>query len=932
MGGKSKKVTVGYWYYATLKAGIALKLDEIFQIKVSDKVAFNGRIKKTQGNQSVYINHPGLFGGEKSEGGIQGSLEVRWGGNNQQPSGILQRLLGSDIPADRGYVSTVYDGKLTALNPYPKAWTYDVRRYTSPFYPEKSLILLADGNIYAMNPAHMLWESYTDIDWGSGLSTAAIDELAFKKAADTLYDEGFGLCLAWKVSDELKTFRQQVCDHIGAKVFTSRNGLISIKLIRDDYNVDNLPIFDENSGLLKLDYDSLNNVTVPSKVVVTYKDAVTFKERPAMAVNLAVVQSQGGQSVQPMDFKGLPTGELADRVAHRELKIRTSGLKRYNLSFDRRAFDLDIGDPFILRSVERNINSILRVERTEENFLTDGTIKIAAIQDLYGLPKASINTIPAIEKTDPDNIPVIIEQYRIIEAPYRELAGLIDPANLELLDRTSCYFFVIAASPKGTCRNYNLASRVKGSIHYTLTDSVGDWCPTAITENDLGYLDKTVSITNGILLEDVEKGMAAIINDEIVRIDDIDIANNRLTISRGCVDTVPHKHSANSIIWFYDGFEASDTIEYNSNLDIEFKLLSNTSMGQLEQSKAPTQLLKSVGRQARPYPPGNFKINGIAYPKQINSSILNISWASRNRLLQADKLIDTTFGHTDTNVDLNTSTAYNLTILDKNNHILHSANNIHNTSYSWINTTSSPVKVFLKLENNLLDEAGAIWTNNGCTFVTDLELSSKGSLKIGENSYLSTSNVSNFEIGNRDFTIEFSIKPEKMGEQDQVIFDFFNGYSSNGSKVTWQVVITSSGALSLWISNIGYSFSSPSTIFEAGKCYHVAMSRTDNMLKFFINGKNVMTKVCSFFLATMTPTIGLGTQLNKSSSYPYVGLINFVIFTVGIGKYIQDYQIVNVSPTFDNQPTESEMTIELEAVCDGLTSYQKHRHLVNVMG
>ncbi|MDF5987625.1 hypothetical protein P4131_25575 [Pseudomonas aeruginosa] len=41
--------------------------------------------------------------------------------------------------------------------------------------------------------------------------------------------------------------------HIGAEVYPNRQtGQISIRLLRDDYNVADLPLFDEDSGLLEI--------------------------------------------------------------------------------------------------------------------------------------------------------------------------------------------------------------------------------------------------------------------------------------------------------------------------------------------------------------------------------------------------------------------------------------------------------------------------------------------------------------------------------------------------------------------------------------------------------------------------------------------------------------------------------------------------------
>lgn len=120
-----------------------------------------------------------------------------------------------------------------------------------PWYPEKQFIWLADGQIKAMNPAHILYLVYTGRDF-RGLARTRMDEASWRAAADKLYAEGFGLCFEWTRSDTFANFCETVKSHIGAEVYPNRQtGQISIRLLRDDYNVADLPLFDEDSGLLK---------------------------------------------------------------------------------------------------------------------------------------------------------------------------------------------------------------------------------------------------------------------------------------------------------------------------------------------------------------------------------------------------------------------------------------------------------------------------------------------------------------------------------------------------------------------------------------------------------------------------------------------------------------------------------------------------------
>lgn len=68
--GKASKVTVGYKYYMGIFMGLFRgPINEITEIRVGDRTAWQGSLTD---NAVVNINAPELFGGTKSEGGIDG--------------------------------------------------------------------------------------------------------------------------------------------------------------------------------------------------------------------------------------------------------------------------------------------------------------------------------------------------------------------------------------------------------------------------------------------------------------------------------------------------------------------------------------------------------------------------------------------------------------------------------------------------------------------------------------------------------------------------------------------------------------------------------------------------------------------------------------------------------------------------------------------
>ncbi|UYZ84275.1 LamG domain-containing protein [Entomomonas sp. E2T0] len=927
MGGKSKKQVIGYWYGATMHMGVGLASDEIYLIKVGGKTAWSGSIKT---NSTVSINNPNLFGGEKAEGGIVGTLSALFGGADQPRHSLLAATFGAAIPAFRGFVSLVFDGWLCAMNPYPKTWEIGHRRIfakwpnENPWYPEKALISLANGQIHAMNPAHMLYESYISDSWGAGEARATMDDTAFKAAADTLYNEGFGLCIEWKITDELAKFRDTICDHIGARLDTHPlTGLTTITLIRDNYNLDELPVFTEDTGLLELKFDSSNNTEVPSQVIVKYTDAITFAECSVMANNPAIAQAQGGRSVETVDYLATPTGELATRLAYRDLKAKNSSLKRCTIKLDRRASGIVNGQPFRIKTLKRvnNIDIVVRAEKITEKFITDGAITMSCLQDVWGLPKIAFNPTPENPGQEQPLPPAPITKRLLIEAPYRELAGVIDPANLQLVDNTAAFYFVVADSPNNSCRSYNLLSRVKGATSFNQVDDLGAWCPTATLATDIDYLTKTISIDDYSLLEDVEIGTAAIINSEIVRIDGIDLVNKQLLIARGCADTVPIKHNKAAVIWFYDGYETIDPAEYNTGLIVEAKLLSNTGTEQLEESAAPLETITLQSRQAKPYPPANVKINGISYPSSVTTNPINISWVERNRLLQADQLIDTTVG----DIAAEDGTTYNLRAYFNNELMISetgiTANNYNLTVIGGINDVS-----VLVLDNEI-DKTGRLWTISGnASFDTTDYKVGNASLKLAGNAWLQTTNTAAFAFGLNDFTIEAWVKLSTTNGRDRIVIDNF--YNISGVR-SYQMNIGSTGQLNFYSYNNGGSYVRGTSNLVNGEWHHIAVTRANGVLRLFVDGRLETTANNNVNYDAITNITAIGAQVNnRNVNYDFSGNIDQVRVTKGLARFT-----ANFTPTTEPYDIESSVSgsirVELEAVRDGLTSYQAHNITFN---
>lgn len=667
MGG-SKEVTVGYRYYFGIHMGIGRgPVDELVEIRVGDRRAWNGSVT---GNTRININKGYLFGGDEAEGGIVGGLDVLMGEPDQGVLGRLQSMLGGLVPAFRGMFTLFFDGQIGAMNPYPKPWKIRYRRHTKGWdgacwYPEKVKIELADGQIHAMNPAHMLVACQTDRRWGRGLSDNRIDYQSYTEAADRLYSEGFGLCLLWTRKESVNAFMQTIIDHIGGAQFISRRtGLMTLRLIRDDYVPEDLPLFTYDSGLLSIEEDTLSaGETIPNEVVVNYRDPITNEDRTAREQNLGAIQSAGTVISTSAEYPGLPTHELASRVAQREIRAQR-GVRKFKVRLDRRGAALEPGGVFRISAPDDGIDQVvLRVGRIEAGTVNDAAITVTALLDVFGLP-SNVYTEQQPSTWQPPNRTAQPALYqRLLEVSYRDLVRQTTQAQRDALEPDSSFLGAIGVRPTGLSLNYNLTTRV-GSAAFEKRD-VGDWVPTAVLDAELGPEDTVAILSAGIDLDLVKPGRAALIGEEIVRIDSLDIETLEVSVSRACVDTVPARHSAGTRIWFYDTYAAADPTEYVDGDSVDAKLISRTTGEQLAPALATTVSLQLDQRQARPYPPARVQLNGQFWPEALFGDLV-VDWVHRDRLLQQDVLVP----WMDAGIGPEPGTTYQVAVFDGANQVL----------------------------------------------------------------------------------------------------------------------------------------------------------------------------------------------------------------------------------------------------------------------
>lgn len=491
----------------------------------------------------------------------------------------------------------------------------------------------------AMNPAHMIYDGLVSQNMQSE-PAALIDVGSFEAAADQLFDEGFGLCTTYDPdSESIEGFRQRICNVIGASCSRSRtDGKWRLHLIRGDYDLESLPILSDDDILEYQEEPSTLDDAV-NQVVIEWFDPEAKEERSTAPLHaLGAIQAAGGVISETIAYREIPLESLAQRVGARDLRSKATPLKRMTLTTNRVPYAWLIGEFFRLQAPKRGIGDMVcMVGDIDVGTLRSGAIRLVAVQDVFAMPDTVyIIGEPGGDPNTPTD-PVAATLQLAFEAPYVELAGTLPNAELAAVPVDAGYLQVTAVRPL-TGLNYSLFTAPTGE---EFSDAgLGDWCPSALVVESAGLLNTTFTLTGASDLTVVDLGTAALWDGEIVRVDALAAIAGTVTLGRGCGDTVPIAHAAGSRLYFYDAWSASDFREYSAGEVVSAKVLTRTGSARLPIDWAPPMSVEMDQRATRPYPPGQVAINGEAIPTALFGT-LSASWAHRDRLLQADQLVET---------------------------------------------------------------------------------------------------------------------------------------------------------------------------------------------------------------------------------------------------------------------------------------------------
>ena len=657
----SKRVVVGHIYSLTIHMALALLTGSTARVRriwFGEKVAWTGNVGGGTDGATFNVSAPGLFGGFKEGGGVSGPVTFYPGTFSQTINTHLQGIVpdGTLLPAYRGLIHMVFQS--FTVGEQPNVQPISVELESIP----NSLGLGGVGLNGDANPAEALFDIFNN-QWGRlGLPSGATNSPSFTSAGSTLLAEGHGISLKIESTNDGRDAIQEVLQQIDGLIYEdpfSRE--INLRLIRDDYVVANLPVFDESNVAEIGDYSVSTWTDTFNQARVIYTDRnANYKDKTAFAQDLSNITFQDGR-VRSADFRypGISNSTLANQVCARELKLTSIPLIKIRLTTNRDGAQLRPGDVFVLNWPDYGItNLVMRVQRFDLGTLDDNRVVIDCIQDRFAVSETIFADPPDSDWVAPQVDPQPVTNRDPMEMPRFLNLQLLAAQGAALgTDPEESYMQHIGQAPNTLHTSFEAQTSDDAGANYTTDNLFTTFTPTGLlnaavnistAESFVGsspFILKSVNDTTVLAqtANDTQRRQGAnllLIGDEIISYgsttDNGDGTFTLNNLSRGVLDTSPRAHAENDLVWFISSVELENMGENNylGTENIRSRYLSQTGFGNLNPADALESDTLLQERPRRPYPPVALTLDGTAHPTGLTTAQnpVPVAWLRRDRL------------------------------------------------------------------------------------------------------------------------------------------------------------------------------------------------------------------------------------------------------------------------------------------------------------
>lgn len=523
-----------------------------------------------------------------------------------------------------------------------------------------------------MNPAHIIREVLTNDDWGLGIDADMIDDVSFAAAADTLYDEGFGLSLQWAGQSTAEDFINDILGHIDATYGNDpATGKFYIKLIRGDYDADDLDeLTEDDMTITSFLRNSLSDTS--NEVTVTWTNPESEEEQTVTVHDIANFSAQGVIISTSRNYHAIRTSDLALRCAMRELGKVSQPVATFEIEASRTAISYKSGDVVKITYPEYGLNGLpCRVMAVNRGKPGQMAVKMTLMEDVFNMPASAYVVSPSSGWEDPTQDDLPINVYKVESAPYYLVAREVGDAAASTVEYPQSYAMILATGQGAEYGVYTPQVDPLGNSTYTLQGN-REYAGTATLAVAVGQAVTSTFTVNAQTVEPTP-GMIFFLGDELCVVESY--AAGSITARRGMLDTVPVSHAIGVRLWFFTSQDdIADPNVYTVGQTVSYRLVpeGQSTSGAIVLSGTMTD------RMYRPYRPANVKVNGSFWPVAITGSVV-VTWTHRNRTLETSVLNKWDAG----SVTVEAGTTYTLRFYGEADTLLHTASGLTGTTYTW---------------------------------------------------------------------------------------------------------------------------------------------------------------------------------------------------------------------------------------------------------
>lgn len=415
-----KKVTVivGHDYYIDIDLALAMgpgvAMTKIF---VDDKEFWTGTTSITAPT-AISKTDLSFFGGKKEGGGFTingtyycGSLDLA-----QQPvDSHLTSVFGAgNVPAYLGIAHLVVPNMYIGETPQLRKMSFLLESYPN------ALGITNNGKIGEdINPAEAIYQIMTDTWRGMGIPASQIDLVKLKAMGETLYTEGNGCSIVVTAEQNGKKLISEILRQIdGIAHQDPATGKIVFELIRNDYNINVIPSFDEDDILEVTSFSRSGWEEVFSQVKISHPQRDKESSAVAIAQDPGILSMLGRVRSTNISMPFVYDKSNANRIASRERSQLSVPLFNMTIEFKRTANGLRPGTVFKISWPQYGFeNLVLRVASFDLGSLLDGKIIVNCIQDKFSLSNTVFADSGNSGWVDPLIPPVAISTFDVIELP-----------------------------------------------------------------------------------------------------------------------------------------------------------------------------------------------------------------------------------------------------------------------------------------------------------------------------------------------------------------------------------------------------------------------------------------------------------------------------------------------------------------------------------